>query len=138
MPVDRENSGNEKEMPKYICHKIVWALKIKLITNAIFGIGCKLNWTDESYESIIVDADYIAKHNPYAGGYYVVYEDGYKSFSPSDAFEKGYKLLDKNDKTIAVKTSKIDELIKDLNRRDRLDRQRIDIVIERLIELKKG
>ena len=25
------------------------------------------------------------------GGYYVVYEDGYKSFSPAEAFESGYK-----------------------------------------------
>ena len=28
-----------------------------------------------------------------AGGYYVVYEDGYKSFSPSKAFDEGYTLI---------------------------------------------
>ena len=27
------------------------------------------------------------------GGYYVVYEDGYKSFSPAGAFESGYTPL---------------------------------------------
>jgi hypothetical protein len=27
------------------------------------------------------------------GGYYVVYEDGYKSFSPASAFENGYTRL---------------------------------------------
>ena len=35
-------------------------------------------------------ADVVEKHNPEAGGYYVVYEDGYKSFSPAKAFEEGY------------------------------------------------
>ena len=30
------------------------------------------------------------KHQPTVGGYYVVYKDGYKSFSPADAFESGY------------------------------------------------
>ena len=33
------------------------------------------------------------KHKPHAGGYYVVYDDGYKSFSPAKAFEEGYRLL---------------------------------------------
>ncbi|MCK9988658.1 MAG: hypothetical protein AzoDbin1_05130 [Azoarcus sp.] len=28
------------------------------------------------------------------GGYYVVYEDGYKSFSPAIAFESGYTRID--------------------------------------------
>lgn len=37
-----------------------------------------------------VEPDYIKKHKPVAGGYYVVYKDGYKSFSPADAFEDGY------------------------------------------------
>ena len=27
---------------------------------------------------------------PRVGGYYVVYADGYKSFSPATAFEEGY------------------------------------------------
>ncbi|MES2319994.1 MAG: hypothetical protein V4631_21140 [Pseudomonadota bacterium] len=30
------------------------------------------------------------KHHPHAGGYFVVYEDGYSSFSPAPAFEAGY------------------------------------------------
>ena len=34
--------------------------------------------------------EWLAKHSPVAPGYYVVYEDGYSSFSPVEAFEKGY------------------------------------------------
>ena len=30
------------------------------------------------------------RHKPKAGGYYVVYDDGYKSYSPAKAFEEGY------------------------------------------------
>jgi hypothetical protein len=45
---------------------------------------------DLGYVPFRVDAEYVRKHNPQAGGYYVVYQDGYKSFSPADAFEGGY------------------------------------------------
>ncbi len=34
--------------------------------------------------------DYMRKHQPKIGGYFVVYKDGYKSFSPAEAFEEGY------------------------------------------------
>ena len=37
--------------------------------------------------------EYVAKHKLEVGGYYVVYEDGYKSFSPASAFESGYTPL---------------------------------------------
>jgi hypothetical protein len=43
-------------------------------------------------ESIGVSPDYIRKHNPQPGGYFVVYDDGYQSFSPAEAFEEGYRL----------------------------------------------
>jgi hypothetical protein len=33
------------------------------------------------------------RSNPQIGGYYVLYEDGYESFSPADAFESGYSLI---------------------------------------------
>jgi hypothetical protein len=42
---------------------------------------------------ITVSENYIHKHNPQIGGYYVLYEDGYESFSPADAFESGYSLI---------------------------------------------
>jgi hypothetical protein len=42
----------------------------------------------------MIDAPYIAKHNPQVGGYFVEYDDGYHSFSPAEAFEAGYTLID--------------------------------------------
>lgn len=83
------------EMPRYRCHKEVWALKIKSVVpdgSAPRGAegSCILTPEDEGYAPFRVDADYCLKHNPRAGGYYVVYADGYKSFSPAKAFEDGY------------------------------------------------
>ena len=40
-----------------------------------------------------VDFEYMHKHKPQVGGYYVVYKDGYKSFSPAEAFETGYEKI---------------------------------------------
>jgi hypothetical protein len=75
------------EMPQYQCHKKVWALKIKSIER---GSVTKLSFEDDGYASILVSSDYDTKHQPEAGGYYVVYADGYESYSPAKAFEEGY------------------------------------------------
>lgn len=74
------------EMPKYKSHKEVWALKIKSVD------ATTITPADNGYAPFEVPEQYIAKHDPKAGGYYVVYEDGYQSFSPADAFEGGYTL----------------------------------------------
>jgi hypothetical protein len=91
-------SGTAREMPRYHCHKEVWALKIKAILNPNEGIPSEdngeriLTFSDDGAEAaaFLVSPDYMAKHNPEIGGYYVVYKDGYKSFSPAAAFEEGY------------------------------------------------
>lgn len=84
---------NSAEMPKYKCHKEVWALKIADVE--VLDSGEVIIYPENrEYENILLDKDYQTKHKPYSGGYYVVYEDGYKSFSPSDAFESGYTKID--------------------------------------------
>ncbi len=80
----------KRELPEYVCHKKVRALKIKAV-NALNG-NTTIVPEDERYAPFNVDADYVNKHRPIAGGYYVVYKDGYKSFSPAEAFEDGYTL----------------------------------------------
>lgn len=87
-----------REMPQYQCHKKVWALKIKSIQadgSAPRGASCSCIVTpeDRDYAPFRVDEDYVLKHNPKAGGYYVVYDDGYTSYSPGAAFEAGYALI---------------------------------------------
>lgn len=77
------------QMPRYKCHKIVWALKIKQVVTNPDG-----SWAiipeDEGYAQFDITNEYYDKHKPQIGGYYVEYEDGYKSFSPAKAFESGY------------------------------------------------
>jgi len=79
----------QREMPKYRCHKVVHALKIKHVVPATDG-SAAITPEDEGYAPFDVAADYVAKHAPAAGGYYVVYENGYESWSPAEAFEAGY------------------------------------------------
>ena len=87
------------EMPKYKCHKEVWALKIKSIVRDGEGENRESDGSflitpeEKGYAPFKVDLEYIHKHNPKAGGYFVQYEDGYKSFSPAEAFESGYKRI---------------------------------------------
>lgn len=135
-----EQPQASREMPRYRCHKEVWALKIKAV-EPLFAPPCQhvygnttcgysandcmhkgsdseivpplgrhtyapgKEWTyditdaaiitpeDSGYAPFSVDASFMHKHNPKAGGYFVVYEDGYKSFSPAKAFEDGYTLI---------------------------------------------
>lgn len=88
----------QAEMPKYKCHKEVWALKIKEIQepDKLKGhspFGQILVFEDDLYAPLQVSEEYLVKHQPHAGGYYVVYKDGYKSFSPAEAFEEGYSRI---------------------------------------------
>ena len=85
------------QMPRYRCHKEVWSLKIASIarhederTEGPKFEGATITPADPRYAPFFVDGKYVAKHNPQAGGYFVVYDDGYKSWSPSQAFEQGY------------------------------------------------
>jgi hypothetical protein len=83
------NEGVCCPMPRYRCHKEVHALKIKEITLCAAG-GAVITPEDPGYAVFAVDEAYVGKHAPTVGGYYVVYADGYKSFSPAAAFEEGY------------------------------------------------
>lgn len=81
-------------MPKYQSHKQVWALKIKDISlghtydsGQEYGV---ITPEEDGYGYVEVPKEYIEKHKPQIGGYYVVYADGYKSWSPADVFEAGY------------------------------------------------
>lgn len=80
------------ELPRYQCHKEVWALKIKHIIQNPRGF--ELHFENERYCPVEVSRDWLLKHEPDVGGYFVVYEDGYRSYSPAAAFEAGYTLID--------------------------------------------
>jgi hypothetical protein len=125
------NTQAQTEMPRYQCHKKVWALKISKIEResaccenaggivcgepksahtpevargdvgldhdfiaGTFDVpGAMISPADEGYAPFQVSDEYLLKHKPEVGGYYVQYDDGYKSFSPAKAFEEGYTRL---------------------------------------------
>lgn len=78
-------------MPRYQCHKKVWALKIAGISLPQNEAGdAELAFAEQGYAPMLMPRSWLDKHNPEVGGYYVVYDDGYKSYSPSKAFDEGY------------------------------------------------
>ncbi len=80
-----------REMPQYLCHKVVGALKIKAVDEQPHGI--LLEFTDPDYLQLFLPTDFVTRHNPQPSDYLVTYKDGYTSISPADTFEAGYTKL---------------------------------------------
>lgn len=84
-------------LPAYKCHKTVRAARIiavDFMTPDHLGADLTVETPDKQRHKISVSPEYVAKHQPFVGGYYAVYDDGYTSFSPAMAFEAGYRLMD--------------------------------------------
>ncbi len=85
-----QDNSVQRELPKYQSHKIVHALKIKKLEKPPPSGDCIFLPEEEGYDWKFLSAEYMKKHKPQVGGYYVVYDDGYQSWSPAKAFEEGY------------------------------------------------
>ena len=89
-----------KDIPKYKCHKVVQAFKIFGVTlqrdpDVPYGdVGFLQAYPDENLAIVKVSSEYITKHKPRPGGYYVRYEDGHESWSPAEAFEDSHMLIE--------------------------------------------
>jgi hypothetical protein len=97
------NSTASREMPRYQSHKIVHALKLRAV---IFDIDQAKAEKRETDGSITLFPEDDKTYTPFKEnergfvsrvkatvedpGYFVVYDDGYKSWSPTKAFEEGY------------------------------------------------
>jgi len=109
------NDETETGLKIYKCHKTVEADKIARILKghpeSSGGSSVLLLSGDKKHaQQIKVSADWIQRHSPEVGGYYVVYEDGYASYSPAKAFESGYTLVN-GTPTVAVKQNTGEEYI---------------------------
>lgn len=79
-----EAGSHPAELPRWKCHKEVWAARIVS--------------TDYATDSVMLEGGIVLepgvawmnKHRPQAGGYFVRYADGYESYIPAAAFEEGY------------------------------------------------
>lgn len=91
------------ELPRYTCHKTVWALKIRTVLYDSAKGEAILTPVDDGYAPFTVSHEYVRRHTPtrghpesMVGGYYVRYkavgnEPPYESWSPAGAFEEGYQ-----------------------------------------------
>ena len=80
-----------KDLPQYKCHNIVKGSKI--VEMEMQGSGGALVKLKDKEEPVILMADFFLRFKPAVGAYLVVYEYGYVSVSPTDAFESGYNRL---------------------------------------------
>ena len=85
------------EIPLYISHKTVRAGKITQMSDDGIKDNAKLVTLHldlgETSCTVVKEYSWCLRHEPHVGGYYVLYEDGYTSFSPAEPFEKGYTKL---------------------------------------------
>lgn len=79
------------EVPQYRCHKIVRAAKITEIRESKLAGAVLILGEIRGQKQ--VDLAWQMKHKPEVGGYYMIYGDGYTSYSPATAFEEGYSKL---------------------------------------------
>lgn len=79
------------EMPRYISHKQVWALEIAEVQYDREYDQKILVFKEPGYAPLKPAFEMFSRYTPVAGDFYVVYADGYKSFSPRKAFIEGYK-----------------------------------------------
>lgn len=96
------------ELPKYKSHKTVQAFKIQSVKRLENGAGSLI---DSAGMQTLVTQEFMQKHDPQEGGYYVLYQDGYHSYSPAEPFEDGYTLITTPTRKVKVLTSELQEQI---------------------------
>lgn len=84
----------DHELPRYRCHKQVWALKIAAIEMLQDGRAV-IAPSEHDYDTFTTDGLFPFKGSEADLGYYIQYADGYISWSPTKAFKDGYTLIKK-------------------------------------------
>ncbi|MEL7628750.1 hypothetical protein AAGW04_07060 [Pectobacterium aroidearum] len=79
---------NVNDLPKWKCHKIVSAARIDGYTTTTLSLA-----VNDAIVEVYVGTDWMLRHRPEPGGYFVVYSDGYQSYSPPESFQAGYAPL---------------------------------------------
>ncbi len=83
----------ESKLPRYKSHKQVRAASIKNVNGGQLTL-------DVDGEAVIhnVDLEMFSRYQPEEGDYFMLYEDGYQSICPKNAFEGGYLRMGKYSK----------------------------------------
>lgn len=78
-------------LPEYQCHKCVKAAKIVSVDPE--SPALHMMTPDGGFIVHHVGHRWLLDHRPEKGGYFVLYADGYASYSPKSPFESGYTLV---------------------------------------------
>lgn len=88
-------------LPAYRSHKIVYAAKIlrtlpsEIEPDSVFlELEVEKDDAGPIHVQHLVSREWVKNRNAQEGGYYVLYADGYESWSPAKAFEEGYTRLE--------------------------------------------
>jgi len=85
-------------MPRYRCIKCVSAAKITTLLTHVDGmLDLTLVGPDGEKFKTRMSADWNHKHAPDKGGYLVMHDDGYMSYSSPESFDAGFVLLTENE-----------------------------------------
>lgn len=95
----KDEHGADVDLPTYRCHKEVRAFKIASIEFVDADGSARIvpvtgNVTKRGYLSTKPDYVDRFKGGDDDPGYFVLYADGYESWSPTKAFEEGYTRVD--------------------------------------------
>lgn len=74
--------------PQYQCHKTVGAFQIGSVDRLKDAVLVRPK--ERGLAPARMTHAWADRHKPEPGGYFVVYQDGYSSYSPKEAFESGY------------------------------------------------
>jgi len=91
--------GTGAVLPRYKCHKEVFALKITEITLPPMTNDdpqenpAGLLKVEGGFAPIVPPVGFFARGGPAPGDYWIRYDDGYESWSPAKAFESGYERI---------------------------------------------
>lgn len=88
--MDAHFSVGWETLPAYRCHKVVRAMQVADIEPLANG-SFVVHGHGPGIGPVIADPEFMRRHNPQIGGYIVLYDDGYQSYSPAKAFEVGYE-----------------------------------------------
>ena len=84
----------ERELPRYEIHKEVYALRIEGITTNVLHGDAMIHPFEKEYASFRVSGEWLEKHSPKVGGYFV-YDilSRVSHYCPAKAFEEGHSLI---------------------------------------------
>jgi len=107
----------QRELPMYECHKKVHALKIAAI-EVNKDLSAQIAPADDCFAAFTTNPGWAKRFegSDVDPGYFVLYADGFASWSPSAAFEAGYTLVEEGDNPDFAKMNTIARVCHEVNR----------------------